>query len=43
MASSAETKEDAQSWQSVSDQINEWIKRTYHSAESSYEDQDEEW
>jgi hypothetical protein len=43
MASSAETEEEAESWQSVSEQIKEWIEKTYHSHETSSEDLDEEW
>lgn len=41
MASCCETKEEAQSWTSVSQDINSWIQKTYHSGQE--DDLEEEW
>lgn len=40
MAQASDSTEEAQSWADVASQINEWIKKTYHS-EGNYSD--EEW
>lgn len=40
LSGQSETKEEMESWASVSDHINEWISRTYYSGQENYE---EEW
>lgn len=40
MASVADTKEEADSWQQVAEEIRYWVERTYHTEGESF---DEEW